>query len=71
MARFNKIQVLNTIAATGMVPVFYHKDPTVTRNVLKACYEGGVALLSSTIGEILHKMSLLIWFGLLPKNVRI
>lgn len=48
MARFNKIQVLTTITATGMVPVFYHKDPEVAKNVLKACYEGGVRVFEFT-----------------------
>lgn len=28
--------------ATGLVPVFYHKDPEVAKQVLKACYEGGI-----------------------------
>lgn len=48
MARFNKIQVLTAIAKTGMVPVFYHKDPEVAKNVLKACYEGGVRAFEFT-----------------------
>lgn len=42
MAAFTKIQVLQTIQQTGMVPVFYHSDAEVARQVLKACYEGGV-----------------------------
>jgi len=48
MARFNKIQVLSTISSTGMVPVFYNKDPEVAKNVLKACYEGGVRAFEFT-----------------------
>ena len=42
MARFNKIEVFEAIKATGMVPVFYNSDIEVSKNVLKACYEGGV-----------------------------
>lgn len=42
------MQVLGAVAATGMVPVFYHKDIEVARNVLKACYDGGVRAFEFT-----------------------
>lgn len=48
MAAFTKIQVLQTIQQTGMVPVFYHSDAEVARQVLKACYEGGVRTFEFT-----------------------
>jgi 2-keto-3-deoxy-6-phosphogluconate aldolase len=48
MAKFNKIQVLAAMSKTGMVPVFYHKDPEVAKNVMKACYEGGVRAFEFT-----------------------
>lgn len=48
MAAFTKIQVLQTIQQTGMVPVFYHSDTEVARQVLKACYEGGVRAFEFT-----------------------
>lgn len=48
MARFNKIKVLNAMASTGMVPVFYNKDVTIACNVLKACYDGGVRAFEFT-----------------------
>ncbi|MCD8080322.1 MAG: bifunctional 4-hydroxy-2-oxoglutarate aldolase/2-dehydro-3-deoxy-phosphogluconate aldolase [Bacteroides sp.] len=48
MSRFNKIQVLNAMASTGMVPVFYHKDAEVAKNVVKACYAGGVRAFEFT-----------------------
>jgi 2-dehydro-3-deoxyphosphogluconate aldolase / (4S)-4-hydroxy-2-oxoglutarate aldolase len=48
MARFNKIKVLNAMATTGMVPVFYNKDVTTACNVLKACYDGGVRAFEFT-----------------------
>ncbi|MDR0680797.1 MAG: bifunctional 4-hydroxy-2-oxoglutarate aldolase/2-dehydro-3-deoxy-phosphogluconate aldolase [Dysgonamonadaceae bacterium] len=57
MARFNKLQVLATMAETGMVPVFYHSDVEVARNVLKACYEGGVRAFEFTNrGEFAHEV---------------
>ncbi len=48
MARFNKIEVLHTICQTGMVPVFYHKDAEVAKQVIKACYDGGVRAFEFT-----------------------
>jgi 2-dehydro-3-deoxyphosphogluconate aldolase / (4S)-4-hydroxy-2-oxoglutarate aldolase len=48
MAKFNKIQVLTTMQKTGMVPVFYNKDAEVAKNVVKACYEGGVRAFEFT-----------------------
>jgi 2-dehydro-3-deoxyphosphogluconate aldolase/(4S)-4-hydroxy-2-oxoglutarate aldolase len=65
MARFNKIQVLNAMSDTGMVPVFYHKDLEVAKQVVKACYEGGVRAFEFTNrGEFAHEV-----FGELNKFV--
>lgn len=44
MAKFNKMQVLAAMKSTGMVPVFYNKDVEIVKNVIKACYEGGVKI---------------------------
>ncbi|MDR2804206.1 MAG: bifunctional 4-hydroxy-2-oxoglutarate aldolase/2-dehydro-3-deoxy-phosphogluconate aldolase [Dysgonamonadaceae bacterium] len=63
MARFNKIQVLSAMSATGMVPVFYHSDVEVAKNVVKACYAGGVRAFEFTNrGEFAHEV-----FGELSK----
>ena len=48
MAQFNKIQVLQAILATGMVPVYYHADTEVAKRVVKACYDGGVRAFEFT-----------------------
>ena len=48
MAKFDKIQVLKKIGDTGMVPVFYNKDLETCKNVVKACYEGGVRAFEFT-----------------------
>ncbi len=48
MAKFTKMQVLNAMQSTGMVPVFYHKDVETSKQVLKACYEGGVRAFEFT-----------------------
>ena len=55
MARFNKIQTLQAIIRTGMVPVYYHADAAVARQVVKACYEGGVRAFEFTNrGDFAH-----------------
>ena len=57
MARFNKIQTLTTIAHTGMVPVYYHKEIEVAKLVVKACYEGGVRAFEFTNrGDFAHEV---------------
>ena len=42
MAKYDKIQVLTAIKETGIVPVFYNGNLEISKNVLKACYEGGI-----------------------------
>lgn len=57
MARFNKIQTLSAIARTGMVPVYYHKEIEVAKQVVKACYEGGVRAFEFTNrGDFAHEV---------------
>ena len=57
MARFSRIQACQIMAATGMVPVFYHKDLEVSKQVLKACYEGGVRAFEFTNrGDFAHEI---------------
>lgn len=61
--RFSKLEVLNVMKITGMVPVFYHKDIEVAKQVLKACYAGGVRAFEFTNrGEFAHEV-----FGELTK----
>ncbi len=48
MARFSKIQVLDAIISTGMVPVYYNKDVEVAKEIVKACYAGGVRAFEFT-----------------------
>jgi 2-dehydro-3-deoxyphosphogluconate aldolase/(4S)-4-hydroxy-2-oxoglutarate aldolase len=48
MAKYDKLQVLATMQQTGIVPVFYHADASVAKQVLKACYDGGVRAFEFT-----------------------
>jgi 2-dehydro-3-deoxyphosphogluconate aldolase/(4S)-4-hydroxy-2-oxoglutarate aldolase len=46
--KFSKLQVLTAMKQTGMVPVFYHSDIEIAKNVVKACYDGGVRVFEFT-----------------------
>lgn len=57
MARFDKTAVMNKIAETRMVPVFYNADLDICKNVIKACYEGGVRVFEFTNrGDYAHEV---------------
>ncbi|MBQ7553500.1 MAG: bifunctional 4-hydroxy-2-oxoglutarate aldolase/2-dehydro-3-deoxy-phosphogluconate aldolase [Bacteroidaceae bacterium] len=57
MARFDKIAVMQKIGATRMVPVFYHKDVEIAKQVVKACYDGGVRAFEFTNrGDFAHEV---------------
>jgi 2-dehydro-3-deoxyphosphogluconate aldolase/(4S)-4-hydroxy-2-oxoglutarate aldolase len=61
--RFSKIQVMTAMKETGMVPVFYSADLETSKNVVKACYAGGVRTFEFTNrGEYAHEV-----FGELAK----
>ncbi|WP_298649852.1 bifunctional 4-hydroxy-2-oxoglutarate aldolase/2-dehydro-3-deoxy-phosphogluconate aldolase [uncultured Proteiniphilum sp.] len=57
MAKFTRLQVYQTMVDTGIVPVFYHADIEVAKNVLKACYEGGIRAFEFTNrGDFAHEV---------------
>ena len=57
MAQFNKIQTLQAIIQTGMVPVYYNKEVEIAKQVVKACYEGGVRAFEFTNrGDFAHEV---------------
>lgn len=63
MARFNKVQVIQAMHDTGMVPVFYNSDPEICKQVISACYKGGVRVFEFTNrGDFAHEI-----FGELAK----
>jgi len=65
MAKYTRIQVSETMKATGIVHVFYHKDLEVCKQVVKACYEGGARVFEFTNrGDFAHEV-----FGELNKYV--
>ena len=48
MSQYSRLKVLTTMIETGMIPVFYHPDPVVAVNVIKACLDGGVRCFEFT-----------------------
>ncbi len=57
MARFSRIEVALKMKETGMIPVFYHKDAEICKQVVKACYEGGVRVFEFTNrGDFAHEV---------------
>ena len=48
MTQNSKIEVLHLMREMGMVPLFYHSDTSVAKQVLQACYDGGARLLEFT-----------------------
>lgn len=63
MASFKRIEVYNAIIDTGIVPVFYNPDVEVAKNVIEACYKGGIRVFEFTNrGDFAHEV-----FGELAK----
>ncbi|MCL1821846.1 MAG: bifunctional 4-hydroxy-2-oxoglutarate aldolase/2-dehydro-3-deoxy-phosphogluconate aldolase [Prolixibacteraceae bacterium] len=48
MARFSRMEVALKMRETGIVPVFYNGDVETCKEVVKACYEGGVRVFEFT-----------------------
>lgn len=48
MARFSRIEVALKMKETGMIPIFYHSEVEIVKQVLKASYEGGIRVFEFT-----------------------
>jgi len=48
MAQYSRLEVVQVMKETGMVPLFYHSDTELGKQVLKACYDGGARLMEFT-----------------------
>lgn len=63
MAKYSRIEVALQMKENGMVPLFFHSDIEISKNVLKACYDGGARLMEFTSrGDFAHEV-----FGALNK----
>ena len=48
MARFTRMQVLNTMVEQGLVPIFYNPDVEVAKKTTAACAAGGARIVEFT-----------------------
>jgi len=65
MANFSRLEVANVMKQTGLVPLFYNADIEISKQVVKAVYDGGGRLLEFTArGDFAHEV-----FGALNKYV--
>ena len=65
MAKYTRLEVAQVKKETGLVPLFYHPDLEISKQVVKACYDGGARLLEFTArGDFAHEV-----FGELVKYV--
>ncbi|MDA3816458.1 MAG: bifunctional 4-hydroxy-2-oxoglutarate aldolase/2-dehydro-3-deoxy-phosphogluconate aldolase [Prolixibacteraceae bacterium] len=57
MARFKRLETLNTIIETGIVPLYYNSDVEIVKKVVKACYDGGARSFEFTNrGDFAHEV---------------
>ena len=57
MAQFTRFQVISEMHNSGMVPIFYHSDIEIAKNIIKARYNGGARLLEFTHrGDFAHEV---------------
>ncbi|KGO94917.1 bifunctional 4-hydroxy-2-oxoglutarate aldolase/2-dehydro-3-deoxy-phosphogluconate aldolase [Flavobacterium subsaxonicum] len=57
MAKYTRIEVVQQMYTTGIVPVFYHSDIEVCKALLKACYDAGVRVFEFTNrGDYAHEV---------------
>lgn len=57
MAQFTRIEVAQAMKDTGMIPLFFSNDIELSKNILKACYDGGARLMEFTSrGDFAHEI---------------
>lgn len=63
MAQYSRLEVARVMKETGLVPLFFNNDLEISKQVLKACYDGGTRLMEFTArGDFAHEV-----FGELTK----
>ncbi len=57
MAKYNRSEVFAAMKETGVVPVFFHADLDTCKNVVKACYDGGIRVFEFVNrGDFAHEI---------------
>ncbi len=63
MGQYSRLEVAQVMKETGLVPLFFNNDLALSKNILKACYDGGARLMEFTArGDFAHEI-----FGELTK----
>ncbi len=57
MAKYSRIEVATAMIETGLVPLFYHPDVEIGKQILKACHSGGAKVVEFTNrGDFAHEV---------------
>lgn len=57
MKRLSRPQIAVQLETLGLVPLFYHQDPEIVKNVVLSCYNGGARFFEFTNrGELAHEV---------------
>ncbi|MCC2547489.1 bifunctional 4-hydroxy-2-oxoglutarate aldolase/2-dehydro-3-deoxy-phosphogluconate aldolase [Hymenobacter sp. BT175] len=48
MPRYSSADVLSHVLRAPLVPVFFHADPAYAKNIVQACYDGGIRVFEFT-----------------------
>ena len=57
MKKLSRPEIAVKFAESGLVPLFYHKDPEMVKNVVLSCYKGGARFFEFTNrGELAHEV---------------
>jgi 2-dehydro-3-deoxyphosphogluconate aldolase/(4S)-4-hydroxy-2-oxoglutarate aldolase len=48
MANFTRVEVINAMYDLGLVPVFYHDDSKIAKEIVNACGDGGARVIEFT-----------------------
>lgn len=57
MSRFKRINIVIAMEETGLVPLYYHPDPQICKEVIAACHAGGARVFEFTNrGDFAHEV---------------
>ncbi len=57
MAKFSRVNVIQEMYRTGVIPVFYHHDVEICKKIVAACYKGGIRVFEFTNrGDFAHEV---------------
>lgn len=57
MSRFSRIEIAALMEQIGLIPLFYHPEVSMGKNILKACYDGGARVIEFTSrGDFAHEV---------------